>query len=75
MSIKQLTEHQMTLKEQLEHGDVTKLSDILNVTTRTIHNVLSGKRKGNYVWVELESFLKDRAEKRAERANSVKESL
>lgn len=75
MNGKQLNEYQMTLRQQLEHGDVTRLSEILGVSTTTIHNVMSGLRKGDYVWSEMETLINDRAKKRTERANSIKESM
>lgn len=75
MNGKQLNEHQMTLKRQLEYGDVTKLSEILGVSKTTIHNVISGLRKGDYVWKEMEDLINDREKKRTERANSIKESM
>ena len=57
----ELTEEQKKLKAQLEYGDITNLTNALNVSRMTIWNTLNGKRKSPYIWDAIRQLIECRA--------------
>lgn len=66
-----LTKEQEELREKLERGDITDLANVLNRTTKTIQNVIRGRRKGDYVWDAISELIKDRNKKREEKLRAL----
>ena len=67
----ELNELQEGLKDRLERGDIKDLADILNKTTKTIQNVIYGRRKGDYVWSAISQLVEERNARRMEKLRAL----
>ena len=63
----ELTEEQKKLKAQLEYGDITYLTKVLDVSRMTLWNALNGKRQYPYIWDAIRQFIENRAAERAKK--------